>query len=69
MRVKSFRVENFRRLKNVRVDLSGEITVFVGANNSGKTSATHVFQRFMDPKPRFQIHETSRLTAGVPSKM
>ncbi|MGD3112187.1 ATP-dependent nuclease [Streptomyces sp. YGL11-2] len=57
MHIKSFRVENFRRLKNVRVDLDKETTVFVGANNSGKTSATHVFQRFLDPKIRFQIYD------------
>lgn len=28
------------------IDLERETTVFVGANNSGKTSATHVLQRF-----------------------
>ncbi|MFF9101595.1 ATP-dependent endonuclease [Streptomyces rubrogriseus] len=57
MHIKSFRVQNFRRLKNVRVDLDKETTIFVGANNSGKTSATHVFQRFLDPKVRFQIYD------------
>jgi hypothetical protein len=55
--IKSFRVQNFRRLKNVRVDLDKKTTIFVGANNSGKTSATHVFQRFLDPKVRFQIYD------------
>jgi predicted ATP-dependent endonuclease of OLD family len=55
--VRSFRVENFRRLKNVRVDLDDQTTIFVGANNSGKTSATHVFQRFLDPKAHFQIYD------------
>ncbi|MGC4989862.1 ATP-dependent nuclease [Nocardia salmonicida] len=57
MRITSFRVENFRRLKNVRVALDAESTIFVGANNSGKTSATHVFQRFLEPKSRFQIYD------------
>ncbi|MFF4485120.1 ATP-dependent endonuclease [Streptomyces sp. NPDC001544] len=57
MHIKSFRVQNFRRLKNVRVDLDEKTTIFVGANNSGKTSATHVFQRFLDPKVRFQIYD------------
>ncbi|WP_212672605.1 ATP-dependent endonuclease [Streptomyces sp. A2-16] len=57
--IKSFRVQNFRRLKNVRVDLDKQTTIFVGANNSGKTSATHVFQRFLDPKVRFQIYDFS----------
>ncbi|WP_316740042.1 ATP-dependent endonuclease [Streptomyces sp. MK7] len=57
MHIKAFRVQNFRRLKNVRVDLDQKTTIFVGANNSGKTSATHVFQRFLDPKVRFQIYD------------
>ncbi|MFF7099284.1 AAA family ATPase [Streptomyces nigra] len=57
MHIKAFRVQNFRRLKNVRVDLDKKTTIFVGANNSGKTSATHVFQRFLDPKVRFQIYD------------
>lgn len=59
MRLKSFRVENFRRLKNVHVELEDETTIFVGANNSGKTSATHVFHRFLSKSSRFQIHDFS----------
>ncbi|WP_082893280.1 AAA family ATPase [Rhodococcus qingshengii] len=47
MRIKCFRVENFRRLKNARVDLETDRTIFVGANNCGKTSATHLFQMFL----------------------
>lgn len=57
MRIKSFRVQNFRRLKNVKVDLDEATTIFVGANNSGKTSATHVFQRFLEAKTQFQIYD------------
>ena len=59
MRLKSFHVENFRRLKNVRVELEEKTTIFVGANNSGKTSATHVFHRFMSKSSRFQIYDFS----------
>lgn len=61
MHIKCFRVENFRRLKNVRVDLEQERTIFVGANNSGKTSATHLFQMFLCQQPRapFQIYDFS----------
>ncbi|WP_416211520.1 AAA family ATPase, partial [Frankia sp. Cas3] len=40
MHLRSFAVRNFRRLKNVSVDLDEKTTIFVGANNSGKTSAT-----------------------------
>lgn len=59
MYIKSFRVQNFRRLKNVRVDLGSDRTIFVGANNSGKTSATHLFQMFLGQQPRapFQIYD------------
>lgn len=59
LHIKSFRVKNFRRLKNVRVDLEADRTIFVGANNSGKTSATHLFQMFLGQNPRapFQIYD------------
>lgn len=61
MHIRSFRIENFRRLKNVRVDLEKEQTIFVGANNSGKTSATHAFQLFLTEQLRgaFQIYDFS----------
>jgi predicted ATP-dependent endonuclease of OLD family len=59
MRLKSFVVKNFRRLKEVRVDLSKETTIFVGANNSGKTSATHIFQLFLGEGSRFSIYDFS----------
>lgn len=58
MRIKSFHIENFRRLQNVRVELNKETTIFVGANNSGKTSATHVFHRFLS-SAKFQIFDFS----------
>ncbi len=58
MHVKSFRIKNFRRLKDVRIDLDPKTTIFVGANNSGKTSATHIFQLFLGPsKSHFQIYD------------
>ena len=39
MQIKRFDIQNFRKLKNCKIELSNETTVFVGANNSGKTSA------------------------------
>lgn len=60
MRIRSVRVRNFRRLKDVSVDLEGKTTVFVGANNSGKTSATQVFRCFFDGTGRlFTVHDFS----------
>ncbi|HWI74639.1 MAG TPA: AAA family ATPase, partial [Baekduia sp.] len=58
MHIKSFRVRNFRRLRDVKVDLDADTSVFVGANNSGKTSATHVFQSFLGKsRGEFQIYD------------
>ena len=37
MHLKSYRVENYRRLRNVHIELSNDISIYVGANNSGKT--------------------------------
>ena len=45
--IEAFRVRNFRRLRQVGIDLDPETTVFVGANNSGKTSAAQVFRLFL----------------------
>lgn len=38
MRIEFVEIGNFRKLLSTRVGLSSEKTVFVGANNSGKTS-------------------------------
>jgi len=60
MHIKAFRVRNFRRLRDVRIDLDLETSVFVGANNSGKTSATHVFQMFLGKtRGEFQMYDFS----------
>ena len=40
-------IQNFRKLKNCRVVFSDETTVFVGANNSGKTSAMDALTYFL----------------------
>lgn len=56
--IRTFRAENFRRLKNVRVDLEADQTIFVGANNSGKTSVAHLFKRFLQQqRVPFQIYD------------
>lgn len=40
-------VKNFRKLKSCRIELSKETTIFVGANNSGKTSAMLALIKFL----------------------
>ena len=60
MHIKSLRVRNFRRLKNAHIDLDKETSIFVGSNNSGKTSATYILQKFLDPNSKpFSIHDFS----------
>lgn len=60
MYLHSYKVKNFRRLKNAHVDLEKDISIFVGANNSGKTSATHLIQLFVSgTKDKFSIHDFS----------
>ena len=45
MQIKRFDIQNFRKLKSCKIELSNETTVFVGANNSGKTSIIELFKR------------------------
>ena len=58
MHIETLRIRNFRRLKDVRIDLASDLSIFVGANNSGKTSASHALQLFMvASRERFSVHD------------
>jgi len=48
MRITNIKVRNFRKLKEVCIDLCDDTTVFIGANNSGKTSAITAMRYFLD---------------------
>lgn len=39
MRILAINIQNFRKFLQCHIDFSKKITLFVGANNSGKTSA------------------------------
>lgn len=58
MKLSKIQIRNFRRLEDVRIDLEDGETVFVGPNNSGKTSATAVFRYFLKGT-EFRIHDFS----------
>ena len=49
MRIADIKILNFRKLEEVSVDLRGDTTVFIGANNSGKTSAMASMRYFLNP--------------------
>lgn len=51
MRIEFVDIQNFRKLKATRIDFDSRTTIFVGANNSGKTSAMVALRYFLlDPK-------------------
>nr|WP_064494473.1 ATP-dependent endonuclease [Pseudomonas chengduensis] len=58
MRVSSISIQNFRRLENVQIDIEERESIFVGPNNSGKTSATAIFRCFLGGRD-FKIHDFS----------
>jgi len=51
-------IRNFRRLEDVSIAIEDKETVFVGPNNSGKTSATSIFRCFLG-KRSFRVHDFS----------
>lgn len=58
MHIEFVEIANFRKLLSARVDLSPQTTLFVGANNSGKTSAMLALRRFLTPRRcPFEIHD------------
>jgi predicted ATP-dependent endonuclease of OLD family len=58
MKLSNISIRNFRRLEGVEIDVEGKETIFVGPNNSGKTSATAIFRCFLGGRD-FKIHDFS----------
>lgn len=58
MKLKKITIQNFRRLENVIIDIEDKETIFVGPNNSGKTSATAIFKCFLGGTD-FKIYDIS----------
>lgn len=60
MRIEKVKVEGFRLLQEVEIMLEENSTVVVGRNNSGKTSLTDVFDRFIGQSgTRFRLEDFS----------
>ena len=57
MRIDHIHIRNFRKLKNCRIDFNIDQTIFVGANNSGKTSAMSAIIWFLKDQNRFTTRE------------
>lgn len=60
MHIHSYRIRNFRRLKDAHIELADNISIFVGSNNSGKTSATQAIYSFITGgRDRFSLYDFS----------
>lgn len=56
MKIDHIKIKNFRRLENVSTGIEENETVFVGPNNSGKTSASAIFRCFLGQR-KFRIYD------------
>lgn len=57
MKIDFIHIQNFRKLKNCRIDFSDKQTIFVGANNSGKTTAMDSLIWFLKKHERFTTRD------------
>lgn len=51
MKISSVFIQNFKKLYQCKIDFSKDTTLFVGANNSGKTSAIDALGKFLAGRP------------------
>ena len=47
MRITSIAIQNFRKLLECHIDISKQTALFVGANNTGKTSTIDALAKFL----------------------
>lgn len=59
MHISQIEIGNFRKFLATRIAFSPEKTVFVGANNSGKTTAMNALRRFLVDTRGFTINDFS----------
>ncbi|MEF2071036.1 ATP-dependent nuclease [Consotaella aegiceratis] len=58
IKLANIRVEGFRLLENIEVSVEPTSTVIVGRNNSGKTSLTELFEKFLgEPAGQFRLED------------
>jgi len=57
MHIQFVELQNFRKLKTIHIDFAKTTTVFVGANNSGKTSAMVALGHFLIDPDRFTLND------------
>ncbi len=58
MKITNIKIENFRLLDNIEINLEDITTAVVGKNNSGKTSFSEIFNTFMNSR-KFEFEDFS----------
>lgn len=59
MKITNIKVQNFRLLDEITINIEDDITLIVGKNNSGKTSLFEVVNLFFNEKNRISFHDFS----------
>jgi putative ATP-dependent endonuclease of the OLD family len=59
MKIKTIKIQNFRLLHDVSLQLEDETTVVVGRNNCGKTSLSDIIRKFLSDRGTFEIEDFS----------
>jgi len=62
MNITNIKIENFRLLDNVEINLEEITTAIVGKNNSGKTSFSEILNILMNEKAKFEFEDFSFLS-------
>lgn len=57
--ISSLQIENFRGFAQLRVDDLTQVSLFVGANNSGKTALLEAFEAVTSPESPFVLYRAS----------
>lgn len=57
MKLFKINIENFRLLKKFSMDLEDELSLVIGKNNTGKTSALSVLDKFLNEKSKFSYDD------------
>lgn len=57
MKIYKIQIENFRLLKDFKIDLEKELSLVIGKNNTGKTSILSVLDKFLNEKTKFSYDD------------
>lgn len=62
MKLHAYRLKNYRRLRDVVIEMDDKISIFVGSNNSGKTSAAQgLYSMLEGKKSKFKLFDFSSI--------